>query len=218
VNSPIVRGALALLALGIAAAAVIPVVFRPPELPVVRLAGSNPGAPDPVPWREPEADLRRFFAGADRHREEVRILSRERETLIRRLGRQPTGEEHLAVLHRVLAGDRPIGTVMVRRVPGTGGSIEVVIAVSPQGKVRGIRLQRQREPAEVAELLESRRWLSAFEGRTAEGGWQVDSGLLEVPEQAREPARAIAEGVRSALIVLEVAEAKGLPAGPEAHH
>jgi hypothetical protein len=194
------------------------VIFRPPELPVVRTPGSPAGLPDPIPWREPEADMRRFFPSANAHREDVRILSGERLTLIRRLGRQPTGEEHLAVLHRVLRGDRRVGTVMVRRVPGTGGSIEVVLAVAPDGRVRGVRLQRQREPGPVAAALQSPEWLSAFVGKTAGSGWSKGQGTPSVPERAREPAGEILQAVRSALIVLEVAEARSIPAAPEAHH
>lgn len=212
------RGAFLVLLLGIAVAAGILVVFRPPDLPEVRTPGGPGRMPDPIPWREPEADLRRFFPGANAHREEVRILSGERLTLIRELGRQPTAEEHWVVLHRALRGKRPSGVVMVRRVAGTGGSIEVVLAVGPDGKVRGVRLQRHREPAAIAAALESRKWQSAFVGRTAGSRWNVEHGALAVPVPARPPARAIVQAVRSALIVLEIAEARGLLASPEAHH
>jgi hypothetical protein len=140
--------------------------------------------PDPVPWREPEADLRRFFPGANAHREDVRILSGERLILIRKLGRQPTGEEHLAVLHRVLKGGQPAGVVMVRR--------------------GGLRLQRHREPGPVADALQE--WLGTFAGKTAHADWAA----LPLPEAAREPARQVVEAVRSALIVLETAEAGGI--------
>lgn len=217
-RSLIVRGALLVLLLAIAAAAGILMYFRPPDLPVVRTVGLPARSPDLVPWREPEADLRRFFPGADTHREEARVLSGQRLTLIRRLGRQPTAEEHLAVLHRVLRSGRRVGVVMVRRVRGSGGSIEVMLAVAPNGTLRGIRLQRHREPEPVAQVLESRRWLAAFPGRTAKSAWRVDRGPLVVPEPAREPAREIVQAVRSALIVLETAEAKGIPAAPGPHH
>jgi hypothetical protein len=212
VRSPLVRGALWVLALGIAAAAAVLLIFRPPDLPVVRIGGPPPTMPDPVPWREPEADLRRFFPGANSHREDVRILSGERLTLIRKLGRQPTGEENLAVLHRVMKGGRPAGVVMLRRIPGSGGSIEVVLAVAPDGRIRGLRFQRHREPEPVAAALLE--WLGTFAGKTAGTDWTA----LPVPEAAREPAGQIVEAVRSALIVLETAEAGGIPAGPQPHH
>lgn len=183
----------------------------------MRTPGGPARIPDPVPWREPEADLLRFFPGANAHREEVRILSGERLTLIRRLGRQPTAEEHLAVLHRVLQGRRRLGVVLLRRVRGSGGAVEVVVAVAPDGKLRGIRLQRHREPERVASLLGSE-WLAAFRGRTAASDWSMDRSPLAVPEPARETARQIVEAVRSALIVLEIAEANGIPVGLEKHH
>jgi hypothetical protein len=207
-----------LLLVGIAAAAVTMLIFREPQLPEVRTPGGPASAPDPVPWREPAADIRRFFPGANGHREEVRILSGERLELIRRLGRPPTPEEHLATMHRVLSDRGVVGTVQVRRVRGSGGAIEVVVAVAPGGTVRGVRLQRHREPEQVAAVLESPAWLSAFAGRTAESEWSVEKGPLAVLGAARQPAREIAEAVRSALIVLKLAETRGLPASPGAHH
>lgn len=162
--------------------------------------------------------MRRFFPGADAHREEIRILSAERLTLIRRLGRQPTAEEHLAVLHHVFRRGQRAGVVLVRRVRGSGGSIEVVLAVNSGGKICGIRLQRHREPKEVAAVLDSDRWLSAFVGRRADSDWSVEQGPLAAAMPAGEPARAIVGAVRSALIVLETAETRGIPAAPPLHH
>ncbi len=216
-RSPVVRGALLLLAVGIVAAAVLLVVFRPPELPEVRARGQAAGMPDPVPWREPERDRSRFFPGANAHREERRILSGERLTLIRRLGRQPTGEEHLVVFHRVLRGQQPLGVVMVRRVKGSGGSIEVVLAVGTDGRVRAVRVQRHREPAAAAAVLESPVWLGSFAGKDAAGLAVEGQGGAVTEGPARDTARAVTTAVRDALIVLELAEQRGLPA-TEGHH
>ncbi len=214
-KSPIIRIALVILSLGFAVAVGILLIFPMPELPEARSSDQVAHSADPVPWREPEADIRRYFPGADGHREESRILSRERLTLIRRLGRQPLAEEYLAVLHRVLRGKRRVGVVMVRRVAGAGGSIEVVTAVSSAGKVQGLRLQRHREPVEVSRVLEAPAWLGRFTGKTAASDW---SSASSVPEPAKSSAAAIVEAVRSNLILLEIAEAKGIPAASDAHH
>ena len=215
-RSPLIRGALAVLLLGIVLAAATLLLSRGPDLPELRTPSVRGPSPDPVSWREPEADLRRFFPGANGHREELRILSHERLTLRRRLGREPLPEEHLAVIHRALRDGSPVGVVMVRRVGGAGGAIEVVVAISPDRTVRGVRLQRQREPAPVAKAVDSPQWLGAFKGRSAESGWSVEHGALAVSATAREPAAAIAQAVRSSLVMFETAEGKGIPTG--SHH
>src|SRR5437870_13286554 len=108
------------------------------------------------PWRQPETDLRAFFPGATRHETEIRILSGERLELARRLGRMPAPEEHSLYLHRVYDAQRRLGTVLTRRVKGEYGAIEIVLAANPDGRVRGVRYQRLREPERIASALQSR--------------------------------------------------------------
>jgi hypothetical protein len=201
------------LGVGLLVAVVVPNLIKAPELPITRTGTGPTRTPEMLAWREPEADIARFFPGANSHREETRILSAQRPELIRVLGREPTAEEHLPVLHRVLRGGSPAGVVMVRRVKGEAGSIEVVIAVDPERRVRGVRLQRQREPKETAAVLTSRQWLERFDGK------RPGDGIAAVaPHSAKASAEALVRGVREALIVLELAETKGVPVAPEAHH
>src|SRR5206468_125458 len=108
--------------------------------------------------------------------------------------------------YRVVNGAATLGTVLVRRVKGEFGAIELVLAVKPDGRVRGFRLQRQREPEAVAAVLTSPRWLAAFQGKSADSPLRVGEELPAVPPQARTSAAAIAEGVRAALILLRAAE------------
>src|SRR5207248_3150393 len=96
-------------------AAVLLLVRPSPEAPVSRLTIPTEAAPM-CPWREPEADMRAFFPGANRRRTETRILSAKHLELARRLGRAPTSEEHAAYLHRIYRGDTLLGTVLIRRV------------------------------------------------------------------------------------------------------
>jgi hypothetical protein len=178
-----------------------------PDAPQVRLSGRIDAAPM-CPWREQDADLRAFFPGAATVHTEARILSAQRLELTRRLGRNPDPEEASLYLYRISRNAQPAGTVLVRRVKGEYGAIEVVVAVDPGGSVVGVRIQRLREPEEIARALRSPAWLGAFRGRTADGEW---TPLPDVPASARESARAVSEGVRSLLILREVAEARGLP-------
>jgi Na+-translocating ferredoxin:NAD+ oxidoreductase RnfG subunit len=170
------------------------------------------------PWREPESDLRALFPAANRRRTEVRILSGQRLELAKRLGRAPAAEEMALYFHRVYRGDRPLGTVLVRRVKGEYGAIEVVVGVGTDGKVRGVRLQRLREPEPIAEALRSPAWLGSFAGKTVAGAWTLGRDVPDVPAAARPSARAVMEGARSLVILLEVAERRGLPSEEAPHH
>jgi hypothetical protein len=168
------------------------------------------------PWREPERDLQRFFPGATGSHEELRILSHLRVALIHDLGRPLTAEELLLRPYRVLRGSERLGTVLVRRVKGEFGAIELVLAVTPDGRVRGLRLQRQREPTSIAAALTAPGWLGAFEGKTADSPLQPGEDLPRVSDTTRTSAVAVAEGVRSLLILLRAAEKQGRDGGPAA--
>jgi hypothetical protein len=165
-----------------------------------------PNAAGLVPWRDPAGDLAAFFPDATGTRSETRILSHLRLELSRRLGYPPTGEELILRYDRVLQGSRPIGTVVARRVKGEYGAIELVLATTPTLHVRGVRLQRLREPDRIAVALTNPKWLGTFAGKTDTSQWQVGHDLAAVPPEARRSARAIADGVRVALVLLRAAE------------
>ena len=166
------------------------------------------------PWREPERDLCQFFPGATGTREELRILSHLRVALLHDLGRLLTSEEMLLRPYRVVNGSRPLGSVLVRRVKGEFGAIELVLAVQPNGHVRGVRLQRQREPESVAAVLTSSRWLGSFQEKTADSPLRVGKDLPAVSPEAKLSAGAMAEEVRASLILLRAAEQHGRDGGP----
>jgi hypothetical protein len=165
------------------------------------------------PWREPQRDLRQFFPGATGIREETRILSHLRVALIHDLGRPLTAEEMLLRPFRILMGRQPVGTVLVRRVKGEFGAIELVLAVTPDGRVRGVRLQRQREPEAVAAALTSPGWLGAFRKKSADSPLRMGEDLPTVSGEATVSAKAVEEGVRSLLILLRAAELHGREGG-----
>lgn len=165
------------------------------------------------PWRHPERDLHFFFPNATGTREETRILSHLRVALVHDLGRPLTSEEMLLRPFRVLRGKERLGTVLVRRVKGEYGAIELVLAVGPDGKARGLRLQRQREPEAIAAVLTEPAWLEAFRGKSADSPLRVGGDLPRVTPEAERSAAAVAEGVRSLLIVLRAAERHGRDGG-----
>lgn len=167
------------------------------------------------PWREPDADRRRFFPGSTRHRTDVLVLSGRFAELKQRFGRLPLPEENPLYVHRVYAGKRLMGSVAARRVKGEYGAIEVVLAVGADGRVRGVRLQRQRAPRAIADAL-SACWPGAFNDKTAHSDWRLGGDIPNVSVAARASAAAIIEGVRSLLVLLDVAHAHD--ASSEAQH
>ena len=184
-------------------------------MPVTRLAAPLDAAPM-CPWREPEADMRAFFPGATGYRTETSVLSGARVELTRRLGHPPAPEDHTLYINRVLRGEEPVGAIITRRVRGKYGAIEVVVAAGPEGAVRGIRLQRLREPDAVARALRSQAWLRSFTGKTAPSDWNLEAATARAAPEARASARAVAEGVRSTMILLDTAESLGPDSKP--HH
>ena len=200
-SKPIILGAsIFVLALGIV---VWRVNYSPSasELPV-EVKAAPPQAGPMCPWREPDADMKAFFPNADRCEVETRILSGLRVELAARLGRAPTGDENALHLYRIRQETNTLGTVLTRRVKGTHGAIEIVLAVGPEERVRGVRLQRLREPESIAAAIQNPEWLRAFEGKQANDSWKLGTDIPEVSSEAHDSATAIVEGVRSLLILM----------------
>src|SRR6478752_6525837 len=124
------------------------------------------------PWRESEADRGRFFPESTRCEAVTLILSDRRLELQQRLGRIPGPEENALMMHRVYRGDNLEGAVVTRRVKGEHGAIELVLAIDNQRRVRGVRLQRLREPETVATALTDPAWLASFQGKDGQEAFQ----------------------------------------------
>jgi hypothetical protein len=158
------------------------------------------------PWRDPMSDLKQFFPEATRYEVETRILSGQRVELAERLGRMPTGDENALHIWRVYAGVSLVGGVLTRRVKGEHGVIELVLAVDAGRAVRGVGLQRLREPEPIAQALQNPNWLRSFERRRADSSWKLGEDIPGVPTEARASAMAVIEGTRSLLILLAASE------------
>ena len=187
---------------------------RPSELPFE--TKNRPPAPAPLcPWREPESDLKMFFPNATGYSTETRILSGQRLELAARLGRQPTGDENALRTYSIHQDQSPLGVVLTRRVKGELGAIEMVLAVSTNQQICGLRLQRLREPEASAAELQNSEWLRSFDGKRADSSWELGKTIPDVPAKAHASAEAIIDGVRSSLILLAAAnQASNLIATP----
>lgn len=169
------------------------------------------------PWREPDADLAAYFPEANQREAVTLILSGRRLELAQALGRQPTADENALRLYRVFHDSNPAGVILVRRVKGAHGAIELVVAVTPEGVVRGVRLQQHREPPEAAATLGGVGWLDRFKGRRKAGPWEGREDFEDLPAVAQSSAHAIAEGIRSLLVLLAAAEPSSPADGHQRH-
>jgi len=185
------------------------VVFEPASKPAL-------GAPM-CPWRDPEHDLTNFFPNATRCELQDRILSGERSELAQRLGRTPTGDENVLHTYRVFCGNQSAGTILTRRVKGNSGAIELVLAVNAVGEVRGVRVQRHREPAAAERLFADPNWVQLFVGRTGQSSWNDVLAFAGSDPDTQTDVRAIVDGARALLVSLEIAE-HAPNAAPLAHH
>lgn len=169
----------------------------------------TPVGPDisPVcPWREPQRDLAILFPPATNYFTESRIVTRLTLEIEKQLGRHMNSDEKPPRLHRVRHQNQTMGSVLVARIKGEHGGIEIVTGVETNGTVRGMLIQSQREPEAVAEVITGSQFLSAFVGKTAASPLRIGKDLPAVPPAARASAQAIAEGVRCQLVVLSFAE------------
>lgn len=166
------------------------------------------GGPSMCPWREPELDMKAFFKGAESYRTDVLVLSHHRLEILKRLGPGSRLESNALYAHRVLHAGAVIGTVIVRRISGPHGAIEIVAAIDPAGKIAGVRIQRHREPQAVGSAITSPVWLSSFRGV----GPESDIRTPNVSASAEEAAKSIEAAVHSILIELSVVE-RSLPSG-----
>jgi hypothetical protein len=168
---------------------------------------ASPPEPMPLcPWREPDADMHALFPGGTHYEAETRILSGLRVELEERLGRRPSAEENALHLFRIYRDQIPLGTVVTRRVKGDYGAIELVLAIGPDQRVRGWRLQRSREPEPVLEALLDPAWRRSFEGKGADSPWQFGLDIPQVAPVAAGSAAAVVEGARSLLILMAAAD------------
>jgi hypothetical protein len=191
----------------------------------IKPAGSDPGPISSAtgersplcPWREPQRDLSVLFPGATNYFIETRILSGMMVPIQKRLGRAMTVDENPLRIFRAQSGRKMVGSILVCRVKGEHGGMELVAGVETNGAVRGVLIQSQREPETVARAITNAVWLASFAGKNSDSPLRAGEDLPDVPPAARASAQALADGVRSQLIVLSFAETLLTPREPGTH-
>ncbi len=172
--------------------------------PVFELANKTPELAPMCPWRNPEGDLPRLFPEATRFEREIRVLSGARIELAQRLGRMPTADENALQVYRTFRAGEPAGELVTRRVKGSFGAIELVIAADEKRQFKSLIIQRLREPPAASKALLATDWGQWLGGKGAESSWDCENLEASLPAEAHASANAIVEGARSSMILLAV--------------
>ena len=181
-------------------------VPSPESAPVAKKPALTESSPV-CPWREPWRDLPLLFPSATHYTAEKRILSASLVPLQKWLGRPMTADENPLRIHHALdVNEHTLGSVLVCRVKGEHGAIELVAAIDNDDKLHGVLIQSQREPDAVAQVITGSDFLRSFSGLDASSPFRIGTDLPGVAAPAQLSAQAVADGVRSQLIVLSFAE------------
>ena len=149
-----------------------------------------------IAWRSPAADMALFFPGAslpDSANPKVVPLSRHRVEILKSLGPETPLDSNALYVFPV----HEKGAVLLRRVAGEYGSIEVVVGIDTLGRVVGVHIQRHREPPEIEKALTAPTFLASFSGKTATSTFTLPP---ELPQIAKTSAQAVSRSVRALLI------------------
>jgi electron transport complex protein RnfG len=118
------------------------------------------------------------------------------------------GTDRPLPVHRVRLAGQPVAALIEVLAPrGYGGAIRLQVAVTPDGKVIGVRVLEHRETPGVGDRVEADRsdWLEQFMGRTLgnppDSRWALrrDGGDYDQLSGATVTSRAVTVAVRDAL-------------------
>ena len=114
---------------------------------------------------------------------------------------------HLLAAYRANLAGATSAVLLHSRVQGYGGAIELVIAITRQGRVVGVRVLEQQESPGLGDQLvdPARHWLDQFIDRTLrdtpEQAWAIkrDQGAFDQLAGATVTSRAVIEAIQDAL-------------------
>lgn len=152
-------------------------------------------------WRKPDQDIQRFFPGADTYQTEYKAPGSKRAAIEKRLGAALDSDETEFKFYRILDGGKRVGTILTHLGKGQYGAIEVVVAIDPAGRVKGVGIQRDRERARKA--LRSDEFLSQFVGKTASDPLVVGQDIRPAAKGAERASQTVAFSVKKLLVLLD---------------
>lgn len=164
-------------------------------------AGTIPLRADVCVWRDPERSMTQIFPAAKSYQSLERKLSAEQRARIeQRLGQAlDPSERDVWASYRILGdGGKELGRIIACAEKGAYGVIEMVMGVSPEGKVVALSIQRSRE--RVMPQLRSPDFLRQFQGKTVRDPLRMGQDLHGIPG-GEEATAAVALGLRKMLIL-----------------
>ncbi|MDB6053176.1 MAG: hypothetical protein JWN25_699, partial [Verrucomicrobiales bacterium] len=166
--------------------------------------GPNSGDPELAitltPWIDPERILAEFFT-ATSHAERVKfIFSGVRSELAMALHRELTPSDNLLVVYKIHDGGHFQGMVVPQKVKGSTGSMEIVVVIGEDLRVRGVKFQKYRGSEVVRKALDSK-----FEPLLKSSKEFQYSSLDGLSQDAREDGAAILKAVDSIVTKLRLA-------------
>jgi electron transport complex protein RnfG len=153
--------------------------------------------------------LRALFAQSDRVTFRKHPLTQQqREALTTRLGYSPPKGDYTIFI--AFTGSQVDGYAVIDSAPGQVEPMTFAVKLSPQAVVQQVELMSHREPH--GQDLAQRRFRQQFVGKTSRDELRVGQDIVIDPD-ASSAARAMAVGVRRALILVEELVLKHSPPG-----
>lgn len=141
-------------------------------------------------WRDPERTMVRLFPQAQDYRTRTYKLDASHISRIEALIGEPLDatEKHEFSIYVITAEQRVLGWVLALAGRGEYGTIETVIGLEPDHRIRGVYLQRIRERARNA--LQSDAFLGQFKGKGIKDSLNI-TPVAEAPAASAEIARVV---------------------------
>lgn len=176
----------------------------PGSFSLLILAGAvlwaSTGYADVCVWRDPERTMQKIFPKARDYETIERKISSETLRLIEnRLGKPLDPGEREDWMFYKIRGDKgeSLGYVLTDAEKGEYGAIEIVMGITPEGKVAGVYIQRARERDKE---FKSREFLDQFIGKTKEGPFRVGK---DIKANVSLPAEQVSFAARKMLIMYD---------------
>jgi Na+-translocating ferredoxin:NAD+ oxidoreductase RnfG subunit len=151
-------------------------------------------------WRDPERTMTKLFPEAkDYLTIDKKISAEVRERIERRLGKPlDPGERENWIYYEIKGSNgETLGHILTDAEKGEYGAIEIVMGVTPNGKIIGLYIQRARERDKT---FRSKEFLEQFTGKTKEDRIQIGKDIKAESTVATEQ---VAFGVRKMLVMFD---------------
>ncbi len=158
------------------------------------------GYADVCVWRDPERTMQKIFPQARDYETIERKISGEKAGVIEnRLGKPlDPGEREDWIFYKIRGNKgEPLGYVLTDAEKGEYGAIEIVMGITPEGKVAGVYIQRARERDKE---FKSRDFLDQFIGKTKENPLHIGK---DIKAEGSLPAEQVSFAARKMLIMYD---------------